>query len=110
MKPVKIFQVNVAGYVNPLQHMRGPNENVIEMARAKVRESIQALEVLLECKSAVRIPVDVCFDLIDIENGHVHKSIRLLNVLQGLPMILVQYIFMNKIMLMLIQCSDVCTI
>jgi hypothetical protein len=28
MKPVKIFQVNVAGYVNPLQHMRGPNENV----------------------------------------------------------------------------------
>ncbi|CAM4787418.1 unnamed protein product [Rotaria magnacalcarata] len=69
MKPIKIFQVNVAGYVNPLQHMRGPNENVIEMARAKVRESIQALEVLLECKSAVRIPVDACFDLIDIENG-----------------------------------------
>ncbi|CAF4629455.1 unnamed protein product [Rotaria sp. Silwood1] len=69
MKPVKIFQVNVAGYVNPLQHMRGPNENVIEMARAKVRESIQALEVLLECTSVVRIPVDACFGLIDIENG-----------------------------------------
>lgn len=68
-KPIKIFQVNVAGYVNPLQHMRGPNENVIEMARAKVRESIQALEVLLECKSNVRIPVDACFGLIDVENG-----------------------------------------
>ncbi|CAF4084832.1 unnamed protein product, partial [Rotaria magnacalcarata] len=62
MKPVKIFQVNVAGYVNPLQHMRGPNENVIEMARAKVRESIQALEVLLECKSAVRIYL-IAYDL-----------------------------------------------
>ncbi|CAF3362596.1 unnamed protein product [Rotaria socialis] len=69
MKSVKIFQVNVAGYVHPLQHMRGPNENVIEMARPKVRESIQALEVLLECKSAVRIPIDACFDLIDIKNG-----------------------------------------
>ncbi|CAF1599609.1 unnamed protein product [Adineta ricciae] len=70
-KPVKIFQVNVAGYVNPLQHMRGPNENVIEMARVKVRESIQALEALLEWKSVVRIPVDACFDLVDIENGTV---------------------------------------
>ncbi|CAF3112473.1 unnamed protein product [Rotaria sp. Silwood2] len=69
MKPIKIFQVNVAGYVNPLQHMRGPNENVIEMARSKVRESIQALEVLLECTSVVRIPIDACFGLIDIENG-----------------------------------------
>ncbi len=49
--------------------MRGPNENVIEMARAKVRESIQALEALLEWKSVVRIPIDECFGLIDIENG-----------------------------------------
>ena len=51
--------------------MRGPNENVIEMARVKVRESIQALEALLEWKSVVRIPVDACFDLFDIENGTV---------------------------------------
>lgn len=58
-----------AGYVNPLQHMRGPNENVIEMARVKVRESIQALEALLELKSTVRIPINECFGLIDIENG-----------------------------------------
>ena len=58
-----------AGYVNPLQHMRGPNENIIEMARAKVKESIQALEVLVEWKSPVRIPIDACFGLIDIENG-----------------------------------------
>ncbi|UJR10064.1 hypothetical protein I4U23_014286 [Adineta vaga] len=71
MKQPKIFQVNVAGYVNPLQHMRGPNENVIEMARVKVRESIQALDALLEWKSIVRIPVDACFGLIDIENGTV---------------------------------------
>jgi hypothetical protein len=49
--------------------MRGPNENVIEMARVKVRESIQALEALLEWKSVVRIPIDTCFGLIDIENG-----------------------------------------
>ena len=49
--------------------MRGPNENVIEMARAKVRESIQALEALLETKSVIRIPIDACFGLIDIENG-----------------------------------------
>ncbi len=60
-----------AGYVNPLQHMRGPNENVIEMARAKVKESIQALETLLEWKSVVRIPTDACFGLIDIETGSV---------------------------------------
>ncbi|CAF1309646.1 unnamed protein product [Adineta steineri] len=71
VKPVKIFQVNLAGYVNPLQHMRGPNENVIEMARAKVRESVQALEALLEWKSVVRIPIDACFGLIDIETGSV---------------------------------------
>jgi hypothetical protein len=58
-----------AGYVNPLQHMRGPNENIIEMARAKVRESIQTLEALLEWKSVVRIPTDGCFGLIDIESG-----------------------------------------
>jgi hypothetical protein len=49
--------------------MRGPNENVIEIARTKVRESVQALETLLELKSIVRIPIDVCFGLIDIENG-----------------------------------------
>lgn len=58
-----------AGYVNPLQHMRGPNENVIEIARTKVRESVQVLEALLEWKSIVRIPGDACFGLIDIESG-----------------------------------------
>lgn len=49
--------------------MRGPNENVIEIARTKVRESVQVLEALLEWKSVVRIPVDACFGLIDVENG-----------------------------------------
>ena len=86
-KPVKIFQVNVyvspwsspvahfsfdqsrAGYVNPLQHMREPNENVIQMVRAKVRESVQALEALLDWKSDVHIPVDACFSQIDSERG-----------------------------------------
>lgn len=58
-----------AGYVNPLQHMREPNENVIQMARAKVRESVQALEALLENKSVIQIPVDACFGLIDSEHG-----------------------------------------
>ena len=58
-----------AGYVNPLQHMREPNENVIQMARAKVRESVVALEALLEWKSVIRLPVDACFGLIDIEHG-----------------------------------------
>jgi hypothetical protein len=58
-----------AGYVNPLQHMREPNENVIQMARVKVRESIQALEALFEWKSVVHLPVDACFGLIDNERG-----------------------------------------
>ena len=58
-----------AGYVNPLQHMRGPNENVIEIARTKVKESVQVLEAFLEWKSDIRLPVDGCFGLIDIENG-----------------------------------------
>lgn len=60
-----------AGYVNPLQHMRGPNENVIEIARTKVKESVQVLEVFLEWKSDFRTPVDGCFGLIDIEKGTV---------------------------------------
>lgn len=47
--------------------MREPNENVIQMARAKVRESVQALEALLENKSVVHLPVDACFGLIDNE-------------------------------------------
>ena len=64
-----IIHFSRAGYVNPLQHMREPNENVIQMARAKVRESVQALETLLEWKSVVRIPIDECFGLIDIERG-----------------------------------------
>nr|ACI90356.1 conserved hypothetical protein [Philodina roseola] len=52
------FSNRRAGYVNPLQHMREPNENVIQMARTKVRESVQALEALLENKSLIHIPVD----------------------------------------------------
>ena len=47
--------------------MREPNENAIQIARAKARESVQALESLLEWISAIRIPVDACFDLIDSE-------------------------------------------
>jgi hypothetical protein len=109
--------------------MREPNENVVQMARAKVRESVQALEALLEWKSVVRIPSDECFGLIDIEHGTVpcdwsrtqvyplaeclarvriyimnSKEMRIFN---RLLMILVQYISMNKITLMLIQCFDV---
>ena len=86
-KPVKIFQVNVyvsawtgrsvhiwsdpsrAGYVNPLQHMREPNENVIQMVRAKVKESVQALEALLEWQADIHVPVNACFSLIDGERG-----------------------------------------
>lgn len=107
--------------------MRGPNENVIEIARTKVRESVQALETLLEWKSVVRIPIDACFGLIDIENGlvscdwsrtqvyplveclaRVRIFIRLrkikINIFNRLRMILVRSISTNKIMSMLIQC------
>jgi len=137
MKPVKIFQVNIAGYVNPLQHMRGPNENVIEMARNKVRDSVQALETLLELKSLVRIPYDTCFGLIDGENGTVPcdwsqtkvyplneclarvKYLSFENTVEfirlffycpnRLPMILVRSISTNKIMTMPIECFVVFT-
>ncbi|CAF1493004.1 unnamed protein product, partial [Adineta steineri] len=63
--------VNLAGYVDPLQYMRGPNENVIELVCAKMKESVQALDALLEWKSVVCIPMDACFGLIDIETGSV---------------------------------------
>ncbi|CAF0773979.1 unnamed protein product [Didymodactylos carnosus] len=80
VKQAKIFPVNLkytilyrAGYVNPLQHMKEPNENVIQMAKAKVRDSIQALDTLLEWKKEIIcIPLETCFGFIDYENGNVN--------------------------------------
>lgn len=126
----RIGEFSRAGYVNPLQHMRGPNENVIEIARTKVKESVQVLEMFLEWKSDIYTPVDACFGLIDIENGTVscdwsqaqmYPLVECLarvtipfkissHLIFRLPMISVRFISTNKIISMHTPCFIVYTI
>lgn len=68
-KPLKQPQITAPGIVNPLQHMKEANENILKVLLQNVQDSIDFLEKFLNVNKELLVPLSDCFTNISPETG-----------------------------------------